>query len=1209
MREGEPLVDADRQDVPLEEEDLEGEKVVEGEGENFGDLLALGEPVAQVVELTEPQPDGEGVRVAFAVREGEPELVVEGDLERVTLGEDVAQTVEVFDKLWVEVAVFDGDKEEFVLMEGEAELSPLAVAHADTVEDALAVGQTEADGAAVCVLQADAVVLLDAARDPEGHPEEDADTVTLPEGRGEPLPVGVGGRDWEVEGEEVREEVSVAEAQTDCVAEAQGLAEGEAVPEVEMLEVGLGRGDAVTEGEPELRFEAVPLGETEKVRMLAEADCEPVGVTEAEGVRLEEADREGEAEVEPLRLTEGVPVPLPDREGLSDEELVRVSCTDRVREGEEEVDKEEDWLPVSVGLRDCEGEAQPLEVGLREEDKVAELHPDTDSVRAPVALTVLHLEPEGLPETVRDFAGEEEEDKEGEGVPLMQALEEGEPEGGGDFDSEAEAALVKVLTVVRDMEGEGVADGEIDGLLLTLGEAVPVKERSGERVEEGDEVGVTDTLGDFDATSVPLEAKEEEGSAVADPVTVTLDPALPVTPGELVRPPKIDAVGTTVEEGHFDPTVVADAHGDTVADPVPDRDAETQVDVLAVAILVALEVMLSVAARVEEWEPVAEGEVEAEGQPEAVRVRPPLAETLTLAEKLAVGVLEKLPKLADEEGEGRTVPEAQPLPLEEPLTEALRAALGQGEGLPLPAALAEARSDRVGEAEGVAQGEPAALLEGVAQGLLAEDRVRLTVGEGVLLCDEEDARVAVAAELGVAAAAVAEPAGAPVLRGVAEGETETVCEGDEPPDAVARGEPEPPPPARLPESAAVTEGEPLAEGHPVPLGLAAALDDPVTVARCEMEAQGEDVPEMEGKAEALFDTVAFPEALSHPLLLMEALPLALPLRCGEGEAEAEREAQEEALPLRVPQVVALGHRELVGLPLVDRLRLGEPVGLRLLDEETLTLLQGVKVGVRLPLPLRLGLCVKPTLPDGFSAEPEGVALVDLLRLGEPVPEGQPLLEAEKEGEEQPLGVAVCVALPHTEPLLDAVPQAVATREGDPLGLCVRPPLAVASPGDVVELNEALLQGLLEPLAEVQAVMEAEPVPEPLREGEGLAVALPPTEREREGEGVPVSLLLNRTEPVPLPPLLLLLAETVVVPHSEAVELAEGEPVTQALGVAQEEALRERVGETVAEADTQREPVAQAVPLPEALGDRVPLLQPETDRDRLGEGDEEGEPVA
>ena len=373
----------------------------------------------------------------------------------------------------------------------------------------------------------------------------------------------------------------------------------------------------------------------------------------------------------------------------------------------------------------------------------------------------------------------------------------------------------------------------------------------------------------------------------------------------------------------------------------------------------------------------------------------------------------------------------------------------------------------------------------------------------------------------------------------------------------------------------------------------------------------------------------------------EALPLALPVRLGEGEALRERSPDAEPQPD--------GEYEPLGVYEAELARLAESVRDGSGDAEALRLRVLVCVALGEPLSDR----VAGTLTEGEDCalvEPEDATesdagaeprmLADTEGDGETrAGEALPARDCEGEGDWEGDGVSLLLALPHgvaevdtvplrdstvrdtdaegveealcvgdaeKQPVAEGCPEALLASEaeaegeghGDAVGVCVR--LAVIETLEV-SLGDALAEAHGEAAREVRADREpdtdADAAEDAERDREGHALAV--------GDSVPEAHAEERA---------LVVCEADGEDESEDTALGDREPLAHREGGA----LREAVGHTETEGD--REPavvgVSLALPRSEAVTETVPLrvapvgeARTDTVDDRLALCDSVAQPLA
>ena len=273
-------------------------------------------------------------------------------------------------------------------------------------------------------------------------------------------------------------------------------------------------------------------------------------------------------------------------------------------------------------------------------------------------------------------------------------------------------------------------------------------------------------------------------------------------------------------------------------------------------------------------------------------------------------------------------------------------------------------------------------------------------------------------------------------------------------------------------------GEPLGERVAAAEALDDALPDSVAVS----------LPL--GDADAVPLPVA--EAVSEPL--SEPLPLALPLRVGEGEVEAVSKAEPLREPVPVPDLVAERDGVPVLVPEADAVpvRVAEPLVL------PLPVLEPLPETLPVPLPLALAVGV---LDAEAPPESDAVAVADVDE------------EVEAVGVLEGVAAGVPDALAVGERVTGGVPVAVPVCVADSDAGALEPePLAVKEPlcdpvGDALVVAERLPL----PLGDADAVTDAGGVPE--FEGVGERVPDVEGEGERVRETLDDRVVLTDGEPV------------------------------------------------------------------------------------------------
>lgn len=398
---------------------------------------------------------------------------------------------------------------------------------------------------------------------------------------------------------------------------------------------------------------------------------------------------------------------------------------------------------------------------------------------------------------------------------------------------------------------------------------------------------------------------------------------------------------------------------------------------------------------------------------------------------------------------------------------------------------------------------------------------------------------------------------------------EGLSEGPPLPLRGAEGDVEPLPlPEKLPvtvpetEALADVEGLEVEERTPLPVAAGLGVAEAVLVRADDGDAAVESVAILLVLV-VVGDGVAVLEPPPPATVSGDALalpPVEEPTREGVAEADAQREAEEEALVDAVTLPLRLGEGEVVLLRL-------PAAGESEWGEEALADLEGEPLAERVP-PVRVGIDVALSavaLTEGLweaLGEIEGVRDREALPLGVLAPSDcVPVADAngDAEGRAEALPAAVGEGVPV------AMPLAVADTEGDAL--------ALRAPERLVVLDATRLgvpQG------------EVEPLDEPSRQGEGVAL--------QEGDSVGLALPLG-TPLTEAEPLVESTPETlrcvVLLTLLQGLVLALNEPQGEALGLPLGRAVRD--GER--DAELQREPLALA----EAL--RSPLFE----APRKGEG--------
>ena len=1137
--------------------------------------------------------------------------------------------------------------------EPEADAAPEAEGDAEGDREGMEVGEA----ASVALRRAEAVKLAQGEEElvPRGdaEPRAEGDRVGLPEpvrvGRGDLEGVGDTAPDTDTDTDGVSESVApvaelveegegvvlllpLSEPVTDPVPDAEALTAttvpvlpSVAVPViaalVEPFVEGVGVGDTLKEAVGQPVPEAVPvwgasLGE-EEAEGAAERDSERDGgaerVAETQGVEeLEPPAREGVDE----GVRDGVGEPSGDGELLLDSDTVLVGAVEAVlvllavgelvcvldKLLERETPGEGVDLPdaVALGETDCE----PVVLGLREPDTVAQLDPEAEG--------------EGLEE--RDLCGEAEADTVGEAEPVAVM--------GG----EREAEPVPVSDSVTRPVPEGVAEvegkeAERAALRETLGESDPLALTVGEEVAKGEAVMDGDTPLEAELLLLPVPGRlreaEREVTAVGEaqlegePVPVGwsgLCEAVGEAMGELDAEGECDAVRVSgaLREGELDTQTVALGVGVPPAAPAPEvtegasvGEAEMVAESVAEGARVGEPAMVGLplppvpntvgdTEGEEDWVGLTWGETDTLGEapvgvevpaappPPLVRLMVPVAraEALEEPEPLTEGVA-----LGEAVTSGVRVPLREPLPL--PLTE--------GEPVPRPEAEGEPESDRVrgvalpappplvplAGSEGTAGREPCCVTEPVTQ---AE-----VVAEALAVAQVEAVRLAEPLSVGEleAVGAPPEPVGAAEAEAAVEADAWGEC------DAVLLGVPLPvaralpltvaegvgrPPVGEVvellvgrggSEAQAVAEGETegvrLAEPAPVGVPVGVARGERVGSGEWLTLGQGDGVAEGAGEAEPLTEPVAVPgwggegvPGAGEPLGVWE--------RVGTGEALSRGE--EEALALGVPVAVggAVALRVAEAVPCAPEGEAGE-LGLAVGGGEALGEGETVPAGA---VPERVGEEVPQRDAVGGG---EGLALMVPLKEALAVAEGEDRREAVGLTEPEGVGGDEAEPPPPPPPLL-----ALDTREGE--ACCEGLPDTDAVP----EPQKEPLR-VPRPLLVCAAVAVGSPavgvaVAAPLREGRGE------TETVGELELAPVAVTVPVTQ---------LLKEAVAgrLCEGSADPLAEGVPVSlpvgQLVGLCWELPLTEAVGETVGVSETP--PVAEKVAEGVAGGEGVALAEP------------------
>lgn len=400
--------------------------------------------------------------------------------------------------------------------------------------------------------------------------------------------------------ERVGDAVTVLESVPLPVAQAQGVAVGDAEP------------DSVADSVP-LPVAALPEAATDgdaEVRGDADAELLSEGVTEVEGQRLTVGLNEVDTETGGEGLLETEAPPDADVEG--DDVLVAHAVAKTVvlalpeaegegeRVGESEGSAEVEAQGEGERVGDAEGDAEPLPEALRAEEALPAPPPLREGGEEPDARAL------SVDDTVAEKVGDTEKDALGEGV----GEPEPEPRGVAEGDAETEASL----------EGAGAADA----VAPPPGE--PEERREGE--SGGEVVGEPPVaLPLRDAATLPVAPARPSKEGVREPEDDVV--ALPPPPPMLRVDSRVfvgdalgdsDAEGATDSEG--DSVGVGELEGELggvpVRSTVPDapNDAEGALDAVAEEVAHAVDV----AAGVDVCEPDAELRTSGERdvEPEAV---------------------------------------------------------------------------------------------------------------------------------------------------------------------------------------------------------------------------------------------------------------------------------------------------------------------------------------------------------------------------------------------------------------------------------------------------------------------------------------------------------------------------------------------------------------------------------------------------------------
>ncbi len=445
----------------------------------------------------------------------------------------------------------------------------------------------------------DALPLAVGKRETEGEEEEEALGRLLPL----PLPAGLPERDPLELPHEDEEALGEREASPDADTDTEGARDAEPlrVDDAQPLSVGVREADGEEEGEPLGRLLPLPL---------------PAGlpVWEARGLPLGEGDTLGEREASPDADT--------DTEGARDVEPLRVDDAQPLSVGVREADGEEEGeplgrllpLPLPAGLPVWEARGLPLGDGdtLGEREASPDADTDKEGARDVEQLRVDDAQP--LSVGVREADGEEEGEPlgrllplplpaglpvwEARGLPLGDGDTLGEREASPDADTDKEGARdVEPLRVddaqplsVGVREADGEEEGEPLGRLLPLPLTVELPERDG----DGEAVFKPDARGEALPRPLVLSLEEAEadivqgfvapdwlevevreivadvvGELVAEAEAVMVRVWLPLLRGEAVSPVAV-AVGEA-EKGADDegaPEALAGA-GEGVAESAP----------------------------------------------------------------------------------------------------------------------------------------------------------------------------------------------------------------------------------------------------------------------------------------------------------------------------------------------------------------------------------------------------------------------------------------------------------------------------------------------------------------------------------------------------------------------------------------------------------------------------------------------------------------
>jgi hypothetical protein len=775
----------------------------------------------------------------------------------VTLSVPLALSEGLREPLWVKLGVTeaegDGDAERECEGEEEPEgegvpLAPLALAEpekeAEGVLETLAVGDTEL----LCVVRATLTVAL-AVREMEGDCE------------GDPLPVGERDALRDIEAQDVAEEDTVLEADTEAVFDTD--AERVLVPEKNPLTDALrdtltvAHGDAVRDAQVEALVHAVPVRD-------GEALCESLPDNEGEGVEdrvasLARSDEETEGLCDALTerhaqgvavwLAEKLPLPVSDREtvALPDEEMQTLT------EG------------VYVGV--TEGAREPLGEPLTERDPEVEgLTESEGDVRAEA-------------DAERDTEGEDVTENETLTLPVTDGLKDGVTLPEKDAVSEGEIDI------------EGVTVGETEPRLEALGHGVVVVDKR----TVAEDVTLLDKGGELDA----------EGQRDADPVPVTvwLGEALPKCAPE----GDTDSVGETLAEVH---TV---GEPDSEEDALGDFDTERVKDGLMLTHCVGDSVPVALAQLLTEFVRAAVPDSDGEG----------LTLRLTLGEGerdglcVFVCVTEGLPPreevtlplgVAVAESHIVGICETRALRENEPETVAHTEALGESEAEPdcLGDAVALGEPDKEPEAQALRDFENVAV--GLAESLraaVAVPPVAVAVSPG---CEGEALALVVplcGAEGVGGAVSLMEPQNVVECVALREVETEGVGECDPDTDSDGVWQPLPVPLAAAVE---VARADAVKLLLPLPHRVGLPVSDEKTVALEELDSAAEPLPQSLLLRDTLGEALneAAPEALTErdveALLLCEAVAQ----RDGDGVKEDDAETHALWVAVAAGDAVAEG---------------------------------------------------------------------------------------------------------------------------------------------------------------------------------------------------------------------------------------------------------------------------------------------------------------